>query len=170
MFHILIDGYNLIHASRGADFDWTDLGLEDARRALVDFLATRRRPQKERITVVFDGVSGAYPRASAAHGIEVVFSESGDTADKVICKMAAAAPNPRAVLVVSDDREIRSKALAIGAKVVAARGFLRRAEEESEKRRRAGPPEPREKYTGTDPGQVERWRKILGFDDGENQQ
>jgi len=164
MFHILIDGYNLIHASRGTDFDWTNLPLEDQRKALLDFLLTRRRPGREKITVVFDGSSGIYPRDAHVHGIDIVFSEAGVTADTVICDIVASSPNPRAYLVVSDDRGIRTSVLAAGAKVVATRSFLVRAEEEREKRAQAGPREPREKYTGTQPGEVERWREILGFD------
>ena len=55
MFHIIIDGYNLLHASRGTDHDWTHLSLEEGRVAIVNFLATRRQPSREDITVVFDG-------------------------------------------------------------------------------------------------------------------
>jgi predicted RNA-binding protein with PIN domain len=165
MFHIVIDGYNVIHASRDTDFDLTHLELEDARYALLGFLATHRRPAREKITVVFDGSSGIRPRISETRGIEVVFSEAGVTADEVICNMVAGAPNPRGILVVSDDREIRTNVLAFGAKVVASRNFLHQAEEESDKRRKAGPREPPEKFKGTPPGEVERWRKILGFDE-----
>lgn len=165
MLHIIIDGYNLLHASRGTDFDWTGLSLEKARTAIVGFLVTHRRPSRESITIVFDGSAEVItPRATKVHGIEVIFSEPGVNADEVIRRMAAGAPNPRNLLVVTADREIRSSVLAVGAKVVAPLNFLLRAAEESEKRRKAPPREPREKYTGPDAGQVEQWRKIFGFD------
>jgi predicted RNA-binding protein with PIN domain len=167
MLHIIIDGYNLIHASRGTDDDWTQLSLEKARNALVGFLLSKRKERRERITVVFDGSSGMYPRESSPHGVEVLFSEAGVTADTVICHMVESAPNPRTILVVSDDRQIKASALKAGAKPLASRTFLRESHKAAEKRRRAGPPEPREKFDGTKPGDVQRWRKVLGLDEGE---
>jgi len=168
MLRILIDGYNLIHASREADFGWTDLSLEKAREALVNFLVTTRRPAMEEITVVFDGASGVgYPREATARGVTVVYSEPGTSADDVICRMVTESPNPRKYLVVSKDRQIRETVLAVGAQVVSPESFLERSQEEHEKRRRAGPAEPKEKYTGVRPSEVERWRKIFGFDDEE---
>lgn len=166
MFHILIDGYNLLHASRGTDHDWTGLELEDARGAVIDFLATRRRPGRERITIVFDGASPSVSLTrSRTRGMEVLFSEPGTSADEVIMQMVTSAPNPRAFLVISDDREIKDAVIAAGAKVAGPRNFILRAEEEKEKRRKAPPPEPREKFTGVEPGQVDQWRRVLGFDD-----
>jgi predicted RNA-binding protein with PIN domain len=142
-----------------------DLSLENARSAIVTFLLTHRQPGREKITVVFDGSAEILtPRATKVHGIEVVFSEPGVNADEVIRRMVASSPNPRIVLVVTADREIRSSVIAGGAKVVTPINFILRAEEESEKRRKAPPREPKEKYTGPPPGQVDQWRKIFGFD------
>jgi len=165
MFHIIIDGYNLLHASRGMDHDWTHLELEEARAAIINFLATRRQPTREDITIVFDGAAELLQaRATRIQGIEVVFSEPGVNADEVIRDMVKTAPNPKSVLVVTGDRQIKEPALKIGAKVVSPASFLERAEEESEKRKKAPPREPREKYVGIDKGQVAMWRRIFGFD------
>ena len=164
MLHIIIDGYNVIHATRGSDDDWMHLSLERARNALLGFLLAKRRPKKERVTVVFDGSSGLHPRESAVHGLEVVFSEAGVTADTLICNMITSAPNPRSLLIVSDDRQIKNAAVKAGSKPLASRTFLSQSHKEAEKRGKT-PPEPREKYEGAKPGDVERWREILGMDE-----
>lgn len=164
--HILIDGYNLLHASAGTDHDWMPLPLEDARSAMVDFLATRRWGRRERITVVFDGsgTSALDMRAENQRGIEVLFSEAGVTADEVIQQIVRDAPNPRKILVVSADREIRDFVIRHGAKVIAPSSFLSTSEEHHQQRRRHTG-EPPEKYRGAGPGEVEHWRRIFGFDD-----
>ena len=167
LMHVVIDGYNFLHASAQSDHDWMHLPLEDARAAMLGFLAVRRRPRREKITVVFDGsgrVQGGL-RADNLHGIEVVFSEPGVTADEVICSMIAAAPNPRAFLVVTADRAIRTAVLMHGAKVIAPLTFLVSSEEHDDERRRRSAKEPPEKFKGTRRGEVERWKKIFGFDD-----
>ncbi len=165
MLHILIDGYNLLHASRNTDHDWTTLSLEDARAAMVGFLVTHRRPGREPITVVWDGASERMPqRPERVHGVEVVFSEPGVSADEVIIETVAHSPNPRSFLVVTDDRKIQDAVKNSGAKVVGTLGFLHRSQQESDRRSKAPRPEPREKYTGPLPGEVDEWMKIFGFD------
>lgn len=165
MLHILVDGYNVIHASRGADYDWTHLSLEGQRNSLLTFLASRRPRRRDNVTVVFDGSSGIRPREKPPHGLEVIFSEAGVTADEVICGIIDTAPNPRALLVVSDDRQIKNAAVKAGAKPLSSRAFLAETYKETEKQKKAIPPEPREKYQGPKSGDVAQWRKILGFDE-----
>ncbi|MHC4712589.1 MAG: NYN domain-containing protein [Planctomycetota bacterium] len=167
LLHILIDGYNVLHASAGTDHDWTHLSLEEARNAILVFLSGAIHARQEKVTVVFDG-SGRiddFPRTRNLRGIEVVFSEPGVTADEVICQIVSAAPNPRSVLVVSADREIRRHALNHGAKVIAPDTFLASSQRRRERRRRQGEREPPEKFRGVNGGDVQRWKRILGFDD-----
>jgi len=165
--HILIDGYNFLHASAGTDHDWTPLPLEDARIAIVNFLATRRRPRREQLTVVFDGAGTRYMdvRRENQRGVEVIFSPAGVTADEVIRGTVRDAPNPRSILVVSADREIADFVKRLGAKVIGPLTFLTTSEERHIERRRRAAPEPPEKFRGTGPGEVKRWRKIFGFDE-----
>lgn len=165
MQHIVIDGYNFLHASHGTDHDWMDLDLEAAREAIVNFLATRRRPRREKVTVVFDGSAVGGVRHGQRGGVEIIFSEPGVTADEVICRMAKDSPNPRSFLVVTADREIREYVLALGAKVIGPRTFLVSSEEHHDKRMKRPGAEPPEKYRGTTPGEVEYWRRIFGVDD-----
>lgn len=170
LLHVIIDGYNFLHASAGTDHDWTPLALEEARNAIVAFLAGAIHPKQEKVTIVFDG-SGRMeesPRGHNVKGIEVVFSEAGVTADEVICKTVDAAPNPRAVLVVSADRAIRQHALSRAAKVLAPSTFLASSAKRRERAARRPPREPREKFHGVSGGEVQKWKEILGFDDEED--
>jgi len=167
--HILIDGYNFLHASAGTDHDWTELPLEDAREAMVSFLAAGGRPHRQSLTVVFDGAGTRQydTRAENRQGVEVIFSEAGVTADEVIRGMVSEAPDPRSILVVTADRAIRDFVRKLGAKVTAPATFLTNCDRRRMKRRRRTPREPPEKFRGTAPGEVKRWRKILGFDEEE---
>jgi predicted RNA-binding protein with PIN domain len=167
LFHIIIDGYNFLHASRDTDHDWTHLSLEEARKAIIDFLAVHRRPTREKITVVFDGSGLSTRQERPPQAIEVLFSEAGVTADEVICQIVSHAPNPRAALVVSADREIARHVIACGAKVISPRTFIISSESHHEKRRKKGPPEPPEKFRGVSKGEVAQWREVFGFDEDE---
>lgn len=165
MQHIVIDGYNMMHASRGFRNDWTEMSLEEARRAMINFAVARRQADKQTVTIVFDGASGIDNRGSTHHGVEVIFSEPGIPADDVIKRIVAGAPRPKSVLVITADREIKSYVQACGACTISPDMYLAEAEKE-DTRRRANPPEPREKFVGPHPGEIDRWRKVLGFDDG----
>ncbi|MCD6406097.1 MAG: NYN domain-containing protein [Planctomycetes bacterium] len=166
LLHIVVDGYNFLHASRDTDWDFTALSLEEAREAIVAFLAVHRGALREKVTVVFDGTRSVVYGAKSENtrGVEVIFSEPGETADEVICRMVAGSPNPRAFLVVTADRAIRNAVQASGARIIGPRNFLLSSQEDHERRRKRREAEPREKYEGTTPGQVEKWREILGFD------
>ena len=170
VMHIIIDGYNFLHASAGTEHDWTRLSLEDARAATVNFLSTHRRPQQERLTIVFDGAGSLQydTRGENQQGIEVVFSEAGVNADEVIRTMVSDAPNPRSILVVSADREIRDFVRTLGAKVIAPQTFLATSQEHHERRLKRPPSEPPEKFRGISPGEVEGWRRVFGFGDEED--
>ncbi len=166
MLHIVVDGYNFLYASRGTDCDFTALSLEKAREAIVTFLTIYRQAKREKVTVVFDGtrsvVYGA--RSEITRGVEVTFSDPGETADEVICRMVAGSPNPRSFLVVTADRAIRNAVQASGARIIGPRNFLLSSREDYERRRKRREAEPREKYEGTPQGQVKKWREIFGFD------
>jgi predicted RNA-binding protein with PIN domain len=110
---LLIDGYNLLHASgllgrgrgRGA--------LESARRALLNFLANAL-PDDEvaRTTVVFDAHEapwGALRRSSHA-GISVIFGSSELDADSVIEQLILEDSAPKRLTVVSSDHRLHRAA------------------------------------------------------------
>lgn len=89
--HLIIDGYNVIRqiapyhalAERG--------DLQHARETLISDVAALATKQTA-VTVVFDGASNPTSKGSPQqqHGVTVIFSPSGRSADSVIEKMAHA--------------------------------------------------------------------------------
>ena len=111
---ILIDGYNLLHASgilgrgRGPGF------LERSRQALLNFLA-ESLDEKElaRCTVVFDASDSApkgLPRTVAHRGITVKFASGMPSADELIEQLIQVDTSPRKLTVVSSDHRLHRAA------------------------------------------------------------
>ena len=116
---LLIDGYNLLHASNV--FPATDKPptLEQARLALLDFLA-ENLPAKlvPRTIIVFDATSAppGLPREMSHRGLAVRFARRGGTADEVLEELIAVEPDPRNLLVVSSDHRVQRAARQRGAR------------------------------------------------------
>ena len=110
-------------------------GVKDPQRALLDFIKNRRlgRNSKSKITVVFDG----YPKVAAQKldetDIDVVFSKE-ETADARIKMMVEASKNPKNIVVVSDDREIKLFIKSIGASSIGVEEFIN-PEEKSQRKK-----------------------------------
>jgi hypothetical protein len=126
--HIIIDGYNLIRQSaRWAPLDRRDLQL--GREALIEALRAYRKVKPHRITVVFDAAEapGFEPRRDRQGGVEIRFSDFGQSADALIRRMAL---NIRErALVVSSDRAVAEAAAACGATVIDAPTFESRLDQ-----------------------------------------
>jgi len=120
--HIIIDGYNLIRQSDTLS-ELDRLDLQTGREALVETLASYRRLRPHSITVVFDGTHAPAlsSRLDRRKGIHIRFSRPGETADAVICRMAAA--ERERALVVTSDRAVASQATACGADAVDSAAF-----------------------------------------------
>ncbi len=103
--HIIIDGYNLVRRSTTLSrFD--DIDIQQGREALIELLVQYKKMKGHRITVVFDGTNAPsfFQKGDRIKGIEVLFSKSGETADRVIKNMASR--EKEKAVVVSSDREI----------------------------------------------------------------
>jgi predicted RNA-binding protein with PIN domain len=118
---LLIDGYNLLHASGvfpSADAPPT---LERSRQALLDFLVANL-PAKEvrRAIVVFDAVGAPpnLPREMTHQGLAVRFARRGGSADELLEELIAAAADPRNLLVVSSDHRVQRAARQRGAQYI----------------------------------------------------
>jgi hypothetical protein len=138
--HLIIDGYNLIRQSaRWAPLDRRD--LQEGREALIDALAAYRKLRPHRITVVFDAAAapGFEPRRDRRGGVEIRFSDYGQSADTLIHRMAAAAREQ--AMVVSSDRAVGDAAAACGATVIDAPTFENRLDQ-ALAMNGAGDPEP----------------------------
>lgn len=114
---LLIDGYNLLHAS-GVFPAAGPPTLERARIALLDHLVGLLGPkQVPRTTVVFDAVQAppGLPRELTHHGLAVRFARRGGTADELLEDLIAAERDPRHLLVVSSDHRVQRAARQGGA-------------------------------------------------------
>ncbi|MFA5361943.1 MAG: NYN domain-containing protein [Candidatus Omnitrophota bacterium] len=119
--HYVIDGYNVVRHRAFVSAKKSG----DERSSLV-FRLNRDRlggSARNRITVVFDG----HPEANTAEKedavITVVYSRA-ISADEKIKMIVESSGNPNAMVVVSDDREIRFFARSAGARVMGVEEFL----------------------------------------------
>lgn len=125
--HIIVDGYNLIRASRPLSA-LERLDLQAGREGLIARLAAYKKIKRHKITVVFDGSgpAGLFPRRERLQGIAVRYSHGGETADAVIKRMAAR--EREKAVVVSSDREIVDHAAGRGAATLSAAEFEEKLE------------------------------------------
>jgi hypothetical protein len=118
---LLIDGYNLLHASDVFPTSQSPATLENARRALLDFLVERLTAKVlARTIVAFDAVAAppGLPRELVHRGLAVRFARRGGTADELLEELIAAQPDPRNLLVVSSDHRVQRAARQRGAKFI----------------------------------------------------
>lgn len=129
MPHLIIDGYNFIR--RIPTFlAAEDEGLEEGRYALLLALEEYAAMQGYRVTVVFDAgarpshMDDGFPREEKFAGIDIIFSERGQSADTAIVKLLGEIREERkegraypddGEIVVTDDFGIRDDALESGA-------------------------------------------------------
>ncbi len=120
--HIIIDGYNLVRRSTTLSM-FDEIDIQQGREALIDVLVNYKKLKRHRITVVFDGTSAPsfFKQGDHIRGIEVLFSRSGETADRVIKKMALR--EKEKAIVVSSDKEIVDYALSKGAATLSSEEF-----------------------------------------------
>lgn len=125
--HFLIDGYNVLHKMPEL-VPQAGKSLADSRDGLVRFILDRRPHGSLRnvITVVFDGSEDVCSWPVLGE-VKILFSK-GETADDLIKRLIGEAPNPREVILVSDDRDLQyyAKAYAVSVWSVAqfvAQGF-----------------------------------------------
>ena len=166
---VIIDGYNLAHAS-----DWLDLKgrpePKGMRAMLVRLLADYAERSDDRMTVVFDGLpadSRQIAELGNRAGIEVIFSGAEVDADTQIAKMLEYSTGARDALVVSSDREVRAAASRFHARSCPADEFMNHIRQTLAEPAPAPESEPDVKYTGLSEGDVNVWMRIFGFDKDE---
>jgi uncharacterized protein len=123
---VLVDGYSVLHAwPKFATRKARQSSLQQRREALVGLLRQFADHGRRRVTVVFDGYAAKHkPEGSEpAHGIEVLFSERGKTADDLIERLVAEAEQKASILVVTSDNMERHTVEAMGAHSMSAEVF-----------------------------------------------
>ena len=144
MPHIIVDGYNFIR--RIPHFVEAEReGLESGRYALLIALEEYASRWGYRVTVVFDGGSRPahmdedLPREDKFAGIDIIYSERGQSADTAIVSFLEASRRAReqgiadpdeSDIVITDDFGIRDEALGCGAFVKSTQELFEAMEEE----------------------------------------
>ncbi|MBN2407093.1 MAG: NYN domain-containing protein [Elusimicrobia bacterium] len=119
--YYIVDGYNVIHTHK----DFFPGKIENARNVMLKAVIAAK-PQgssRNRITIVFDGQPGI--RYPAPKGADIRFTD-GREADWKIKKLIDRHPNPRQIVVVTDDRGIIFYARHAGAGVMSTAEFVAR--------------------------------------------
>lgn len=109
---LLIDGYNLLHAS-GVFPQAGPATFERARGTFLEWLEKRIEEKlRQRTIVVFDGMDAApgMERRFAHAGMTVLFSRRKQSADEVLEELITAAAYPRQLIVVSSDHRVQRAA------------------------------------------------------------
>ena len=118
--HLLVDGYNIVHA-------WPDLcrvlaqeGREVARARLVERVRIIHDFERLRVSVVFDGRGGdiAIERPTRHLTFSVLYTPGGMTADDLIEQLTVQATQPCEVCVATADAAERDTIEAAGAQAI----------------------------------------------------
>lgn len=158
---ILIDGYNLLHASGVFGTVRGPGGFEASRRALLDAIAALLGDLRRQTTVVFDAADAppGLPARYAHDGIDVRFARDHASADALIEELVEDHDAPGALTVVSGDNRIIAAARRRRAKAIASHEWfteLRAARRPSTATEpKPAPPE--------DDREVARWLREFGY-------
>jgi predicted RNA-binding protein with PIN domain len=111
MQHVLIDGYNLMHALGFVNPRTKSAGLVAARRRFLDYVAERVHGRDLHVAVVFDA-SNAPPHVEAETQYRgmTVYSAKHQEADDLIEELIHRQAAPKQLVVVSNDRRLRKAA------------------------------------------------------------
>ena len=158
---MIVDGYNVLHASRWLGSEWK--GVD--RAEFCRLLGSLARHSGERIIVVFDALPSQPDVGRAkATDLEVIYSGHGRTADEAIIKMINVSSGPRDLTVVSSDREIKAAARRRGCKVRAAGEFIKASARQLARARSKQNSEPTQKQKGLTRTETDQWLSEFGID------
>ncbi|HEX6394075.1 MAG TPA: NYN domain-containing protein [Acidimicrobiales bacterium] len=112
---LVVDGYNVTLSS------WSGSDLPSQRRRLVDSLAELSMRAGTEVLVIFDGIDDGnrLQMPSSVRGrMRVRFTASEVEADEAIVDLVDSLPAQRAVVVATNDRQVRESAARRGANVI----------------------------------------------------
>ena len=130
---LIVDGYNVLRSGSRyrwqprADEDYTDDFFNTARERLINDVANYAGRDMGAI-VVFDAADNELSQGSRTKigGVQVIFSPAGQSADKVIEKLAHDARERQVeTLVVTSDATIQDTTFGFGVDRMSADGFSR---------------------------------------------
>lgn len=128
---LLVDGYNVLRSGfryrQVTDPDYTDDTFNTAREMLINDVVNYAG-NDWRAIIVFDGAKNAFStgQAESVGGVRIMFSPAGQSADKVIEKLAHDARERQVeTLVVTSDATIQDTVFGGGVDRMSADGFSR---------------------------------------------
>ncbi len=116
--HLILDGYNLIHAFPELRKVLKDHGSSVARERFKEEVSCLHEPGRVRLTIVYDGQGGEVEVEQPLPddpGFAIVYSPSGVSADEVIERFVANSSTPGRVLVATKDLAIAQTFATMGA-------------------------------------------------------
>ena len=121
--HLVVDGYNVIHALPRLQVLMRSRRADDARRGLLSLLSEYAAATGERVTVVFDahGRERGSGDREVVDGVTVLWGSRGTSADHVIERLvseASRAGRAIEVCVATNDRLQRELVMAMGGSVM----------------------------------------------------
>ena len=159
---LIVDGYNLLHASGVFGPSRGPRGFEESRTALLDMLVDVLGDKAADTIVVFDAARApdGLPARLSHRGIQVWFAREYPDADSLIEELLEEHHSPAHLVVVSSDRRLQAAARRRRAKAVPCDEWLAEAREARLARGRpaadAKPPEP-------GPEGAAYWREYFGL-------
>jgi uncharacterized protein len=157
---VIIDGYNLLHASGVFGRERGPRGFEQSRLALLDMLADRLGAEAAKTIVVFDAARApdGLPGRTTHRGIRVWFAREYPDADSLIEELVDDDHAPSSLVVVSSDRRLQVAARRKRAEAKGCEEWLAelRAKSRSPAEHDAKPAEP-------GPHDVEAWKRYFGL-------
>lgn len=114
--YLLVDGHSVIHA-------WPELLREHrvvsrrhlARAELLKRLRNLQDMTGTQVVVVFDGAKQGTNEEREPAGLQIIYADSGTTADTIIERLVARYAKERSMRVVSADGMVRETILSLGA-------------------------------------------------------
>jgi hypothetical protein len=164
---LVIDGYNLLHASGILGRGTGPGGFERSRTALLNFLAeSLDKRQLAGTTVVFDArmAPPGLPGTTNHRGITVRFAARGSDADGEIEQLIAEHTAPRRLTVVSSDHRLHRAARRRRAKAIDSEQWYAEVLRRRIDRARTKPPGRKPAEPPTE-GEVRYWLRQFGIEE-----
>lgn len=150
---LIVDGYNVLRSGSryrvAPEEDYTDDTFNAAREMLINDVVNYAGSDCKAV-IVFDGAKNAFSNGEAEKvgGVRIVFSPAGQSADKVIEKLAHDARERQVeTLVVTSDAIIQDTTFGFGVDRMSADGFSREVDRCYEEARLDDTPKVAEKNT-----------------------
>jgi predicted RNA-binding protein with PIN domain len=143
---LIIDGYSLMHRDERTRAALSQ-NIQQARLALIRQIERTAGAWAPRVTVVFDGQGDNVSQDDLPSAIEVLYAPGHLTADSVIERMTASAPDASVIMVVTSDRLERETVMASGALSMSCGAFLEQCARDEQRLRQKSPRPPSPKRT-----------------------